>query len=65
MSQKLNSTKYNRKLSQFKNELKLHSAFETTKEFVAGFVGQPEWTPTLIDKRTKKLANWAVTRWPD
>ena len=43
MSQKLNSTKSNRKLSQFKNELKLHSAFETTKEFVAGFVGQPEW----------------------
>lgn len=65
MSQKLNSTKSNRKLSQFKNELKQHSAFETTKEFIAGFVGQPEWTPTLIDKRTKKLADWAVTRWPD
>ena len=65
MSQKLNSTKSNRKLSQFKNELKKHSVYETTKEFIAGFVGQREWTPTLIDKRTKKLADWAVIRWPD
>ena len=65
MSQKLNSTKSNRKLSQFKTELKQHSAFLTTDDFLADFVGQPEWTPTLIDKRTKKLADWAVIRWPD
>ena len=65
MSRKLNSTKSNRKLSQFKNELKQHSAFQTTAEFMKGFVGQPEWTPKLIDKRTKKLADWAVIKWPD
>ena len=65
MSQKLNSTKSNRKLSQFKAELKKHSAFLTTKDFLADFGSQQEWTPTLIDKRTKKLADWAVTRWPD
>ena len=65
MSQKLNSTKSNRKLAQFKNELKQYSSFETTKDFLKDFVGQPEWTPALIDKRTKKLADWAVVRWPD
>ncbi len=65
MSRKLNSTKSNRKLSQFKNELKQHSRFETTKDFLKDFVGQPEWTPKLIDKRTKKLADWAVIKWPD
>jgi len=65
MTQKLNSTKSNRKLSQFKGELAQHSSFATTKNFLADFVGQPEWTPKLIDKRTKKIADWAVIQWPD
>ena len=66
MSIGLNSSKNNRPMDkELRQHVKANCKLNTTFDFLGQTTGVREWTPNQIDKRTKKLAKWALTRWKD
>ena len=63
MSRRLNSKKSNKKIKNIYNSLGQNVTFQTSKEWYKDNSSNADWTPALIDKRTKKIAKWALQRW--
>ena len=63
MSRRLNSKKSNKKIKNIYKSLGQNVTFQTSKEWYKDNSSHADWSPTLIDKRTKKIAKWALQRW--
>lgn len=62
LSAKANAEKGNRSWKQTQERLGNETVFATTKHLLDGV---EDWTPHAIEERSKKISNWALSRWPD
>ena len=60
LTKKLNSSKGNRTFEDAKALLKKHTIFKSTQEILE----YDTWGIEQIQKRSEKIAEWAVNRWP-
>ena len=60
LTKKLNSSKGNKTFEDAKVLLKKHTIFKSTQEILE----YDTWGIEQIQKRSEKIAEWAINRWP-